>query len=96
MYVDKPLRDIKAVQTLSRLNRCHPGKNETMVLDFVNDWQTIKNAFQDYYAATTLSQGTEPNHLYTFQRQLKQFGFYDASELDTVTDRLSQNVKLKQ
>jgi len=96
MYVDKPLRDIKAVQTLSRLNRCHPGKNETMVLDFVNDWQTIKNAFQDYYAATTLSQGTEPNHLYTFQRQLKQFGFNDASELDTVTDRLSQNVKLKQ
>ena len=73
MYVDKPLRDIKAVQTLSRLNRCHPGKNETMVLDFVNDWQTIKNAFQDYYTATTLSEGTEPNRLYTLQRQLKQF-----------------------
>jgi type I restriction enzyme R subunit len=86
MYVDKPLRDIKAVQTLSHLNRCHPGKNETMVLDFVNDWQTIKNAFQDYYTATTLSQGTQPNRLYTLQRQLKQFGFYDASELDNVTN----------
>jgi len=86
MYVDKLLRDIKAVQTLSSLNRCHSGKNETMVLDFVNDWQTIKNAFQGYYTATTLSEGTEPNRLYTLQRQLKQFGFYDASELDNVTN----------
>jgi type I restriction enzyme R subunit len=85
MYVDKPLRDIKAVQTLSRLNRCHLGKNDTMVLDFVNDWQTIKSAFQGYYTATTLSEGTEANRLYTLQRQLKQFGFYDASELDNVT-----------
>jgi type I restriction enzyme R subunit len=91
MYVDKPLRDIKAVQTLSRLNRCHPGKNDTMVLDFVNDWQTIKNAFQDYYTATTLSEGTEPNRLYTLQRQLKQFRFYDASELDNVTNIYYRN-----
>ena len=91
MYVDKPLRDIKAVQTLSRLNRCHPGKNETMVLDFVNDWQTIKNAFQGYYTATTLSEGTEPNRLYTLQRQLKQFGFYDTSELDNVTNIYYRN-----
>jgi type I restriction enzyme R subunit len=93
MYVDKPLRDIKAVQTLSRLNRCHSGKNETMVLDFVNDWQTIKNAFQGYYTATTLGEGTEPNRLYTLQRQLKQFGFYDASELDNVTNIYYRNPK---
>ena len=86
MYVDKPLRDIKAVQTLSRLNRCHLGKNDTMVLDFVNAWDTIKKAFQDYYTATTLSEGTEPNRLYTLQRQLNQLGFYDASELDNVTN----------
>jgi type I restriction enzyme R subunit len=86
MYVDKPLRDIKAVQTLSRLNRCHLGKNDTMVLDFVNAWDTIKKAFQDYYTATTLSEGTEPNRLYTLQRQLNLFGFYDASELDNVTN----------
>ena len=91
MYVDKPLRDIKAVQTLSRLNRCHPGKNETMVLDFVNGWQTIKSAFQGYYTATTLSEGTEPNRLYTLQRQLKQFGFYDTSELDNVTNIYYRN-----
>ena len=92
LYVDKPLRDIKAVQTLSRLNRCHPNKNETMVLDFVNDWQTIKNAFQDYYTATTLSQGTQPNRLYTLQRQLQQFGFYNASELDNVTNIYYKNL----
>ncbi|MBD2047286.1 type I restriction endonuclease subunit R [Coleofasciculus sp. FACHB-64] len=91
MYVDKPLRDIKAVQTLSRLNRCHSGKNETMVLDFVNDWKTIKNAFQDYYTATTLSEGTQPNRLYTLQRQLQQFGFYDASELGNVTNIYYRN-----
>lgn len=91
MYVDKPLRDIKAVQTLSRLNRCHPDKSDTMVLDFVNDWETIKNAFQDYYTATALSQGTEPNRLYTLQRQLKEFRFYDASELDNVTNIYYRN-----
>lgn len=91
MYVDKRLKDIKAVQTLSRLNRCHLGKNDTMVLDFVNAWDTIKKAFQGYYTATTLSEGTEPNRLYTLQRQLNQLRFYDASELDNVTNIYYRN-----
>ncbi|WP_322744567.1 type I restriction enzyme subunit R domain-containing protein [[Phormidium] sp. LEGE 05292] len=91
MYVDKPLKDIKAVQTLSRLNRCHSGKNETMVLDFINDWQTIKNAFQRYYTATSLSQGTDPDRLYNLERKLKQFGFYDTSELENVTNIYFRN-----
>jgi len=91
MYVDKPLKDIKAVQTLSRLNRCHLGKNDTMVLDFVNAWETIKKAFQGYYTATTLSERTDPNRLYNLQRQLKQFGFYDAPELDNVTNIYYKN-----
>jgi type I restriction enzyme R subunit len=62
-----------------------------MVLDFVNAWDTIKKAFQGYYTATTLSEGTEPNRLYTLQRQLNQLRFYDASELDNVTNIYYRN-----
>lgn len=63
MYVDKGLSDIKAVQTLSRLNRCHPDKKDTFILDFVNDSDTIKNAFDRYYKTTILSGETDPNKL---------------------------------
>jgi len=64
MYVDKKLSDLNAVQTLSRLNRIHPEKEETFVLDFVNDTELIKKAFQPYYETTVLSEGTDPNMLH--------------------------------
>ena len=64
MYVDKVLTDIKAVQTLSRLNRAHPGKVDTFILDFANDTDTIKEAFETYYRTTILSEETDPNKLY--------------------------------
>ena len=60
MYVDKQLSDIKAVQTLSRLNRAHPQKHDTFVLDFMNDSDTIRDAFADYYRTTILSDETDP------------------------------------
>src|SRR5699024_3259119 len=60
MYVDKPLSGIKAVQTLSRLNRICPGKEETFVLDFVNDPEDIQKALQAYYEVTGLSEVTDP------------------------------------
>ncbi len=63
MYVDKQLSDIKAVQTLSRLNRCHPLKSDTYVLDFMNDADTIQAAFQRYYKKTILSHETDVNRL---------------------------------
>lgn len=63
MYVDKSLSDIKAVQTLSRLNRSHPDKKDTFILDFVNDAGTIKEAFDRYYKTTILSGETDVNKL---------------------------------
>jgi type I restriction enzyme, R subunit len=60
MYVDKPLSGIKAVQTLSRLNRAHPKKHDVFVLDFMNDTDTIEQAFADYYRTTILSRGDRP------------------------------------
>ena len=63
MYVDKQLSDVKAVQTLSRLNRCHPKKKDTFILDFSNDPEDIQLAFQTYYKGTSLSHETDPNKL---------------------------------
>jgi type I restriction enzyme R subunit len=64
MYVDKPLSGIKAVQTLSRLNRAHPKKHDVFVLDFINDTETIRAAFDAYYRTTILSDETDPNKLH--------------------------------
>ena len=64
MNVDKPLSGVKAVQTLSRINRIHPGKEDTFILDFVNDRDAILKEFQPFYELTTVEQVTDPNHLY--------------------------------
>jgi type I restriction enzyme R subunit len=70
MYVDKPLSGIKAVQTLSRLNRARPKKHDTFVLDFQNDVDTIQAAFADYYRTTILSEETDPNKLHDLKASL--------------------------
>ena len=67
MYVDKKLGGVNAVQTLSRLNRTHPEKQSTMVLDFTNESDEIKSAFEPYYETTILSEATDPNLLYEKQ-----------------------------
>ncbi len=82
MYVDKRLGDVNAVQTLSRLNRVYPGKNETMVLDFVNKAEDIQEAFHRYYEKTLLSQGTDPNLLYDLQTRLADFHCYSEDEVN--------------
>ena len=64
MYVDKPLSSVKAVQTLSRLNRAHPKKHDAFVLDFANDADSIQAAFADYYRTTILAEETDPNRLH--------------------------------
>ncbi len=71
MYVDKVLSNIKAVQTLSRLNRAHPGKYDTFVLDFANDAEGIRAAFEDYYRTTILSEETDPNKLHDLQAEIE-------------------------
>jgi type I restriction enzyme R subunit len=73
MYVDKKLGGVGAVQTLSRLNRTTRGKTDTVVLDFVNEWEEIQRAFQDYYQVTYLEEETDPNKLYTLKTQLLQY-----------------------
>ncbi len=76
MYVDKTLSGIKAVQTLSRLNRAHPAKRDTFVLDFANDADTIKKSFKDYYRTTILSDKTDPNKLNDLQSDLDGYQLY--------------------
>ena len=70
MYVDKTLSGIKAVQTLSRLNRAHPGKHDVFVLDFLNDADTIREAFAPFYRTTMLADETDPNKLHDLQAAL--------------------------
>lgn len=82
MYVDKRLNGLHAVQTLSRLNRTHPDKQETFVLDFANKAEDIEKAFQPYYERTVLSEATDPNQLYDLETQLAHFGFYDKEQIE--------------
>jgi len=81
MYVDKRLDGVRAVQTLSRLNRMYPGKESVFVLDFVNDAEAIREAFQPYYEVTALDQPAEPQHLYKLQSELDATQVYLASEV---------------
>jgi HsdM N-terminal domain/Putative DNA-binding domain/N-6 DNA Methylase len=82
MYVDKKLGGVNAVQTLSRLNRTHPEKKNAVVLDFANEADEIKAAFEPYYETTLLSEETDPNLLYEIQTQLAAFPVYTATDVD--------------
>lgn len=82
MYVDKKLSGVRAVQTLSRLNRTCPGKEDTFVLDFANDRQTIIDSFQPYYEMTTMTDVTDPNHLYDLKGVIDKAQVYYQSEID--------------
>ena len=86
MYVDKILTDIKAVQTLSRLNRSHPQKHDTFVLDFVNDTDTIKEAFETYYRTTVLSEETDPNKLHDLKDTLDKYQVYTQDRIDRLVE----------
>jgi type I restriction enzyme R subunit len=82
MYVDKHLSGIKAVQTLSRLNRAHPLKHDVFVLDFMNDSRTIQEAFADYYRTTLLSEETDPNKLHDLKAALDGYQVYAPEEVE--------------
>jgi type I restriction enzyme, R subunit len=87
MYVDKKLSGVNAVQTLSRLNRVHPDKEETMVLDFANEADEIIEAFTPYYETTLLSEATDPNLLYDLQQALSAFGVFGQADVDEFAKR---------
>jgi type I restriction enzyme R subunit len=82
MYVDKRLSGVAAVQTLSRLNRVAPGKDQTFILDFANTAEEIVEAFQPYYEATTLADVTDPNIVHETMNKLDVAGIYQESEID--------------
>lgn len=82
MFVDKRLTGVKAVQTLSRLNRIYKGKNDTFILDFVNTVEDIKKSFQPYYEETILDSETNPNTLYDIKNQLNRLQVYKSEEID--------------
>jgi type I restriction enzyme R subunit len=82
MYVDKKLSGVKAVQTLSRLNRMSPGKEDTFVLDFANDTQDILDSFQPYYELTTVETTTDPNRLYDLESEIKKAQVIWDTEVD--------------
>ena len=84
MYIDKRLAGIQAVQTLSRLNRAHPGKDTTYVLDFVNEPEEILAAFKTYYTTATLSGITDPNIVLDLRSKIDSMGFYDEFEVNRV------------
>lgn len=95
MYVDKRLAGIQAVQTLSRLNRAHPGKDTTYVLDFVNEPEEVLTAFKAYHTTATLSGVTDPNLIYDLRAKLDGTGAYDDNEVERVV-RVELNPKASQ
>jgi type I restriction enzyme R subunit len=86
MYVDKILSGIRAVQTLSRLNRAQPQKHDTFVLDFVNDADTIQRAFEPYYRTTILSAETDPNKLHDLKAAMDGHQIYNADQVDQLAE----------
>ena len=86
MIVDKKLRGVKAVQTLSRLNRTHPDKHDTFIIDFVNTFDDIKKSFQPFYQETSLSQEVNTDLIYKTQRMLRDFKIYDDTDIKKVNE----------
>lgn len=87
MYVDKSLSGIKAVQTLSRLNRAHPKKYDTFVLDFMNESSVVQESFQTYYQSTILSNETDPNRLHDIRGILDGHNVFTMAEVNTIAER---------
>ena len=87
MYVDRILTDVKAVQTLSRLNRCHPKKRDTFVLDFANDADSIRESFQRFYKTTILSKETDPNKLNDLILEIETANIYTETDIYTLNEK---------
>ncbi|WP_165021112.1 type I restriction endonuclease subunit R [Dysgonomonas sp. ZJ279] len=96
MYVDKKLGGVSAVQTLSRLNRSHPLKKDTFVLDFANSAEEIEKAFEPYFEATILGEATDPNKLFDLQDALDNFQVYSKEQVEEFSDKILAGVKIDQ
>lgn len=96
MYVDKKLGGVNAVQTLSRLNRSHPLKQETFVLDFANKAEEMEAAFKPYYECTILGEATDPNKLFDLQDALDNFQVYTRDQIEEFSNKILANVSVDQ
>ena len=96
MYVDKKLGGVNAVQTLSRLNRSHPLKKDTFVLDFVNSSEDIKKAFLPYFESTILGEATDRNKLFDLKDALDNFQVYTVEQVTEFSDKILANVPVDQ
>lgn len=96
MYVDKKLGGVNAVQTLSRLNRSHPLKKDTFVLDFANTAEEIEMAFKPYFESTILGEATDPNKLFDLQDALDNFQVYTREQVIEFSDKILANVPVDQ
>ncbi|WP_314026445.1 DEAD/DEAH box helicase family protein [Olsenella uli] len=82
LVIDKKLRDVKAVQTLCRVNRIYPGKDDTYILDFINRPEDIEQAFRRYYTETSLTEQINTDLIYRTQKELRDFGLYDEEDIE--------------
>lgn len=96
MYVDKKLGGVNAVQTLSRLNRSHPLKKDTFVLDFANTAEDIEKAFKPYFESTILGDATDPNKLFDLQDALDNFQVYSREQVEDFSNKILNNVPVDQ
>ncbi len=96
MYVDKKLGGVNAVQTLSRLNRSHPLKKDTFVLDFANAAEDIEKAFKPYFESTILGEATDPNKLFDLQDALDNFQVYSREQIFEFSEKILANVPVDQ
>ena len=88
MYVDRVLGGIQCIQTLSRLNRCYPGKEDTMVIDFRNDPEKVQKSFQAYYTETTLEGDVDTQRVYMLKDDIEKWNIFNESEVNAVTKAL--------
>lgn len=91
MFVDKPLSGVKAVQTLSRLNRTCPGKSDTFVLDFVNKADDIQTAFQPFYQGTVLTEGADPNNIYKIFKRVEEYRIINKDDIENFNELYYNN-----
>lgn len=96
MFVDKKLGGVNAVQTLSRLNRSHPLKQDTFVLDFANTAEEIENAFKPYFESTILGEETDPNKLFDLQDALDNYQVYSREQVEEFSNKILANVPVDQ
>jgi len=96
MFVDKKLGGVNAVQTLSRLNRSHPLKQDTFVLDFANTAEEIENAFKPYFESTILGEETDPNKLFDLQDALDNYQVYTREQVEEFSNKILDNVPVDQ